>query len=95
MPPLKDLLSQLKKNLITMAFKSHQSPFRTLRSKDPNFTLTDGLLVTPRAGFEISSGCPYNYREIIQECVRHGWLKPVANVYDHELTFDVLKGVTQ
>jgi hypothetical protein len=52
------------------------------------------MLVTPRAGFEISSGCPYNYREIIQECVRQGWLKPVANVYDHELTFDVLKDVT-
>jgi hypothetical protein len=77
-----------------MGFKIHQSRFRTLRSKDPNFNLTDGLLVTPRAGFEISQRCPENYRSLIMECVQHGWLRPVANVYDHELTFDLLKDVT-
>jgi hypothetical protein len=77
-----------------MGFKIHQSRFRTLRSKDPNFNLVDGMLVTPRAGIEISADCPNSYRKIIEECVMYGWVKPVANVYDHELTFDVLKDVT-
>lgn len=74
-----------------MNITTAKTKFRTLRSGDEGFVLTDGLMVTPRAGFEISSGCPYNYREIIQECIRHGWLKPVANVYARELTFQTLK----
>jgi hypothetical protein len=77
-----------------MSFKIRQSRFRTLRSKDPNFNLTDGLLITPRAGFEISQGCPKEYKMIISECINNEWIKPVANVYDHELTFDLLKDVT-
>ena len=63
---------------------------RTIRERDDDFMLTNGVVITPRAGFEITSGCPYNYREIIQECVRHGWLKPVAHMYDHELMWEKL-----
>lgn len=64
----------------------------TLRHKDSDFSFSpDGITVVPRAGFEISSGCPYNYREIIQECVRMGWLKPVAHMRDTEYTMELLK----
>lgn len=94
MPLLRDPSNQLKKDLITMAFKMHSSRFRTIRSKDPNFNLIDGMLVVPRAGFEVVKECPREYKLIIQDCLERGWLKPVANVYDHELTFDVLKDVT-
>ena len=94
MPLSKDLSSQLKKDLTTMGFKLHSSRFRTIRSKDPNFNLVDGMLVTPRAGFEVVKECPREYKLIIQDCIERGWLRPVANVYDHELTFDVLKDVT-
>jgi hypothetical protein len=45
----------------------------------------------PRAGFEISSGCPGNYADIIRECINHGWLKPVAHMRDEELTWELLK----
>lgn len=66
--------------------------FVTLRHKDPDFSFSpDGLTVVPRAGFEISSGCPYNYREIIQECVRMGWLRPVAHMRDTEYTMELLR----
>lgn len=64
----------------------------TLRHKDPDFSFSpDGITVVPRAGFEISSGCPYNYREIIQECVRMGWLQPVAHMRDTEYTMELLR----
>ena len=53
--------------------------------------IRDGMTLTPRAGFEISQRCPENYRDLIQECIRQGWIKPVATVYDHELTFARMK----
>lgn len=66
--------------------------FVTLRHKDPDFSFSpDGITVVPRAGFEISSGCPYNYREIIQECISHGWLRPVAHMRDVEHTMELLR----
>lgn len=66
--------------------------FVTLRHKDQDFSFSpDGITVVPRAGFEISSGCPYNYREIIQECVRMGWLRPVAHMRDTEYTMELLR----
>lgn len=66
--------------------------FVTLRHKDDNFSFSpDGITMVPRAGFEISSGCPYNYREIIQECVRMGWLRPVAHMRDTEYTMELLR----
>jgi hypothetical protein len=74
-----------------MGFKIHQSRFRTLRSKDPNFNLVDGMLVTPRAGFEISQSCPAEYKSIFITAINAGWLKPVANVYARDLTFQALK----
>lgn len=70
------------------ASKSH----KTLRPKDTDFSFSpDGIKIVPRAGFEISSGCPYNYREIIQECIRQGWLKPVAHMRDIEYTMELLR----
>lgn len=66
--------------------------FKSLRPSDQNFRFSpDGITVVPRAGFEISSGCPYNYREIIQECVRMGWLRPVAHMRDSEYTMELLR----
>lgn len=91
---MKGLSSQLKKDLTTVGFKVYPSRFRTIRSKDSGFKLVDGMLVTPRAGFEVVNECPREYKLVIQDCIERGWLRPVAYVYDHELTFDLLKGVT-
>jgi hypothetical protein len=64
---------------------------RTIRQGDPKFMLNDGIVTCPRAGFEISQRCPENYRSLIQECINHGWLKPVAHVYGKELTMDAMR----
>ena len=72
-------------------FKVTQTSIRTLKSGDPKFHIIDGLVIAPRAGFEITSGCPYAYRQIIQECVSNGWLKPVANIKDNELFWEAFQ----
>ena len=71
--------------------KFQQSKIRTIKPSDPGFMMRDGVVIAPRAGFEISVQCPREYKLIITECINNGWLKPVASVYDYEQTFDILK----
>jgi hypothetical protein len=70
-----------------MTYTIHQSQIRTLKPSDPNFVITDGFMVAPRAGFEINKNCPREYRQIIAACIDQGWLKPVAHVTERELIF--------
>ena len=68
-------------------FKTSARRFRTLREDDPDFCFSpDDLTLVPRAGFEISSGCPVEYKQIITTCIDLGWLKPVAHMRDTEYT---------
>ena len=62
-----------------------------IRKGDPNFTMEENHLLYPRASLEISNRCPDNYRSLIEECVRHGWIKPVAYVRNSELFWDEFK----
>ena len=64
---------------------------RTIRQGDLKFTLTDGLIVCPRAGFEISQSCPAEYKSIFITAINAGWIKPVAHVYGKELTMDAIR----
>lgn len=68
-----------------------KSRIQTIRQGDPKFMLTDGLMICPRAGFEINQQCPREYKLIIAECIDNGWLKPVAHVHGKELTMDALR----
>jgi hypothetical protein len=70
-----------------MTYTVHQSQIHTLKPGDPNFVITAGLEQANRAGIEISQRCPENYKDLILECIHHGWLKPVANVTERELIF--------
>jgi hypothetical protein len=71
---------------------SQGRPHKPLRQNDPDFTFSpDGIRVVPRASFEISQRCPENYRSLIQECIDHGWLKPVAHMRDVEYTMELLR----
>jgi hypothetical protein len=70
-----------------MKITSHKSQIKTIKSNDRKFLINDGLIVAPRAGFEISKSCPYEYRLIINECLQNGWLQPVAHVTEKELLF--------
>lgn len=73
-------------------FKTTKHTFKTLGHKDPNFSFSpDGVTLVPRAGFEISSGCPDVYADIIRECINQGWLKPVAHMRDVEYTMELLR----
>ena len=68
-----------------------KSKIRTVKQGDPKFMLQDGMVVCPRAGFEINQQCPREYKLIIAECINNGWLKPVAHIYGKELTMDELR----
>jgi hypothetical protein len=70
-----------------MTYTVHTSQVRTIKSDNPNFVIHDGLMISPRAGFEINKDCPREYRQIIAACIDRGWLKPVANVTERELLF--------
>lgn len=68
-----------------------KSKISTIKQGDAKFMLNDGMVVCPRAGFEINQQCPREYKMIISECINNGWLKPVAHVYGKELTMDALR----
>lgn len=73
---------------VCMAFiTSHKNTVRMIKQDNPLFYLNDGIVNTPRAGFEINQHCPKEYRMIISECINNGWIKPVANVTERELLF--------
>jgi hypothetical protein len=74
-----------------MNYKIHRTQVRTLRQSDPDFQLRDGMVVTPRAGFEILSGCPVEYKKVIQVCINNGWLRPVAHILDRDLMWEKLQ----
>lgn len=70
-----------------MNIKPHKSQIKIIRQDDPRFDIFDGMMMAPRAGFEISSGCPIEYKMVLQECINNGWLKPVAYMTERELMF--------
>lgn len=65
-----------------------QSSTRTIYPGDPKFNIVDGITVVPRAGILIDRGCPQNFKHIIEQCVQHGWVKPIAHVKDNELFWE-------
>ena len=73
-------------------FETSTHTFRTLRPKDPDFSFSpDGITLVPRAGIEISTDCPDNYCQVLQTCINHGWLLPVAHIRDVEYTMELLR----
>jgi hypothetical protein len=52
--------------------------------------ITDGHMVSPRAGFEIDRNCYDSYVTVIRECIANGWLKPVAYVREDEFMWETL-----
>lgn len=65
-------------------FLTTKSNIKTIRPGDPDWIITDGLMISHRAGFEISQRCPSNYASILAECINQGWIKPVAYQPVHE-----------
>lgn len=67
-----------------MNITSTPSRIRTVHSSDDDFYIKDGLMIAPRAGFEVDINCPREYKLIIADCIERGWLRSVANVKDHQ-----------
>jgi hypothetical protein len=74
-----------------MTFKMYSSCIRTIRQDDDKFHIHDGMIISPRAGFEISQECPMSYRKVLAECIDQGWIKPVAHIKDSELVWETLQ----
>ena len=74
-----------------MKISTRTRNIQTIRQGDDKFMLQDGLMVCPRAGFEISQSCPAEYKSIFITAITAGWIKPVAHVYGKELTMDALR----
>lgn len=70
-----------------MNIRTRQSQIRTIKSDDPRFRIWDDVVVSPRAGFEISTECPQGYMIVLHQCIDNGWLKPVAYMTERELLF--------
>jgi hypothetical protein len=64
--------------------------FKEIQQGDPDFTMTDGIKLVPRAGFEISKHCPSEYKLILAECMNNGWLKPVSYMKESEFVWEKL-----
>ena len=73
-----------------MAFLAKKSSIKTIYPSDRKFMITDGLIRSPRAGFEISIHCPEGYAAAIRDSIDQGWLKPVAYVKEDEFMWDIL-----
>ena len=71
-----------------MTFKTEVSTIRSIKSGDKDFMISDGCVLTPRAGFEVSTKCPTEYKQIIMSCIDLGWLKPIAFVKDSQLFWE-------
>ena len=64
---------------------------KIIRKDDSNFYIDNGIAIAPRAGIEISNDCPRQYKSMITEAIKNGWLKPVAYMKESEFMWEKLK----
>ncbi len=73
-----------------MMFSAPDTTFKKIKRGEADFLMTDGIKLVPRATIEISQRCPDNYKSLINECVEHGWLRPVAYMKESEYVWEKL-----
>jgi len=73
-----------------MTFTTTDKTIKTIRKDDPDYIIDNGIIMSPRAGFEISNDCPRQYKLMITEAIKNGWLKPVAYIKQSEFTWEKL-----
>ena len=73
-------------------FSGEPTKIKTIRPGDSDWIISDGLMVAPRAGFEICGSMPYEYKLIITECINQQWLRPIAHQHLHE---DLIEKLTK
>ena len=73
-----------------MTFTTPDKIIKTIRKDDPDFQIDNGIVMAPRAGFEISNDCPRQYKLMIMEAIKNGWLQPVAYMKESEYVWEQL-----
>jgi hypothetical protein len=73
-----------------MTFTKPEKRIKIIRENDPNFCIDNGFYMAPRAGFEISNDCPRQYKLMIMEATKNGWLQPVAYMKESEYIWEKL-----
>jgi len=73
-----------------MTFTTPEKIIKTIRQDDPVFHIHNGFLMAPRAGIEISNDCPRQYKLMIVEAIKNGWLQPVAYMKESEYVWEQL-----
>lgn len=70
-----------------MNFIETKNKIFSIRPNDPYWLISDGMIITPRAGFEISERCPGNHKVFISNAIDQGWLTAVAYITEREKVF--------
>jgi hypothetical protein len=73
-----------------MTYTTSDKTIKTIRKDDPNFMIDNEIVMSPRAGFEISNDCPRQYKLMIIEATKNGWLQPVAYMKESEYVWEQL-----
>ena len=71
-------------------FTMLDTTIKTIRKDDPDFMIDNGIVMAPRAGFEISNDCPRQYKLMIMEAIKNGWLQPIAYMKESEFVWEKL-----
>jgi hypothetical protein len=73
-----------------MTYTTSDKTIKTIHKDDPSFMIINGIVMSPRAGFEISNDCPRQYKLMIIEATKNGWLQPVAYMKESEYVWEQL-----
>ena len=73
-----------------MTFTTPDKTIKSIRQGDPDFHIHNGFLMAPRAGFEICNNCPRQYKLMITEAIKNGWLQSVAYMKESEYMWEKL-----
>jgi hypothetical protein len=71
-------------------FTMLDTTIKTIRKDDSDFMIDNGIVMAPRAGFEISNDCPRQYKLMIMEAIKNGWLQPIAYMKESEFVWEKL-----
>ena len=72
---------------MSINFTVSESPWVTLREGDPSFQLQGPYTLADRASIEFTDRCPPEYRSMIIQARKQGWIKPVAVVPKDDPTY--------
>ena len=73
-----------------MTYTTTDKIIKTVRKDDPDFMIDNGIVMSPRAAFEISNDCPRQYKLMIMEAIKNGWLQPIAYMKESEFVWEKL-----